>query len=61
MAANIIKRLERYLIGVIDSPESSKKEKATAARQLIDLRMVKVRPKPKQVAVNTVLGSKASE
>lgn len=56
MAANIVKRLERYLIGVIESPDSSKKDKATAAKQLVDLRMVKVRPKPKQVAGN-VLGS----
>ena len=57
MAANIIKRLERYLIGVIDSPESSKKEKATAARQLIDLRMVKPMPKPKPVKAGNTLGT----
>lgn len=56
MAANIVKRLERYLIGVIESSDSSRKDKATAAKQLVDLRMVKVRPKPKQVAGN-VLGS----
>lgn len=59
--ATIAQRLERYLMGVIESPESTKKEKATAASQLIDLRMVKARPKPRQTASNTVLGSKASE
>ena len=61
MAVNIIKRLERYLITVIDSPEATKKEKAAAARQLTQLKLLRAQPKQAradQTASNTVLGSK---
>ena len=56
--ATIAQRLERYLMGVIESAESTRKEKAEAARQLIQLRLVKTQTKARQPMPDTVLGSK---
>jgi hypothetical protein len=55
--ATIAQRLERYLMGVIEAGDSTKKEKAEAARQLIELRTSKPRGKQKQTAQANVLGS----
>ena len=38
----IERKLERYLIGVIEDTASTRKERAEAARQLVQMRTVKV-------------------
>lgn len=59
----IERKLERYLIGVIEDTASTRKEKADAARQLVQLRTVKAQHieelKAKRIAakpVSSVLG-----
>ena len=59
----IERKLERYLIGVIEDSLSSRKEKAEAAKQLVQLRTVKTQrlqeTKAKRIAskpVSSVLG-----
>lgn len=59
----IERKLERYLIGVIEDTASTRKEKADAARQLVQLRTVKTQRiqelKAKRIAakpVSSVLG-----
>ncbi len=59
----IERKLERYLIGVIEDSLSSRKEKAEAAKQLVQLRTVKTQrlqeAKAKRIAskpVSSVLG-----
>jgi hypothetical protein len=57
MAANIIKRLERYYIGVVEDKTASKKEKADAARQLLQLKLLNAQRTAKQLPMSNVLGS----
>ena len=57
MPISISQKLERYLIRVIDDPESTRKEKADAARQLTQLKLVKPMPKPKPVKAGNTLGT----
>ena len=58
---SIERRLERYLIGVIEDREASRKEKADAAKQLTQLKVLRaqrqVERKPKQKAASSVLGA----
>ncbi len=61
MAANIYKRLERYYIRVIEDEVSTKKEKADAARQLLQLKLVKTPQAPRQSNASNVLGSGSSQ
>lgn len=62
MAVNIIKRLERYFITVVEDASATRRERADAARQLTQLKLLKgTAPKSKPTAPNTVLGSKARE
>jgi hypothetical protein len=57
MAANIYKRLERYYIRVIEDAGATKKEKADAASQLLQLKLVKTPQTPRKQTAANVLGS----
>ena len=56
MPVTIAQRLERHLIKIIESGDYTKKEKAEAVRQLIELRGSKPRGKQKTAQAN-VLGT----
>ena len=61
MAANILKRLERYFITIVEDKTATKKERANAASYLAQLRIVNTPSKVTRTALSNVLGSKAGE
>ena len=61
MPINTTQRLERYLIRIIEDENASRKDRMDAAKQLTQLKVVKMQtqpvPKPAKTASNNVLGT----